>query len=131
MIAALFGTAAGTTLLIGLKTGAPVGKPTPVSAAPVQPTSPPPGAPPAGSAPSAPAAPPAASRTPGAPAPTLSASRAAAPAPRPTTSPKPPTGATGTFTGSVAQTPYGPVQVRIVMSGGRMTDVTAVQLPNS
>jgi uncharacterized protein with FMN-binding domain len=29
----------------------------------------------------------------------------------------------------VAQTEYGPVQVRVVVTGGRMTDVTAVQLP--
>jgi uncharacterized protein with FMN-binding domain len=30
----------------------------------------------------------------------------------------------------MVQTEYGPVQVRIVVSGGRMTDVTAIQLPN-
>jgi uncharacterized protein with FMN-binding domain len=35
----------------------------------------------------------------------------------------------GTFTGTVAPTDYGPVQVRIVVTGGRMADVTAVQLP--
>jgi uncharacterized protein with FMN-binding domain len=28
------------------------------------------------------------------------------------------------------QTEYGPVQVRIVVAGGRMTDATAVQLPD-
>ncbi|MEU9825887.1 FMN-binding protein [Micromonospora chersina] len=36
----------------------------------------------------------------------------------------------GTATGSVAQTRWGPVQVRITVSGGRITDVTAVQVPD-
>ncbi len=34
----------------------------------------------------------------------------------------------GTYTGQAAQTQYGPVQVRITVSGGRLTDVEAVQL---
>lgn len=127
VIVALFGTAAGTTLLIGLKTGAPVGRPTPVAAVPTQPVSTPPGS----STPSSPAAGPgAASRGSGSPT-GSAASRTSAPAPRPTATARPTTGATGTFTGSVAQTQYGPVQVRVVMTGGRMTDVTALQLPNS
>ncbi|MFC0003311.1 FMN-binding protein [Micromonospora siamensis] len=39
-------------------------------------------------------------------------------------------GASGTATGSVAQTRWGPVQVRITVSGGKITDVTAVQVPD-
>ena len=35
-----------------------------------------------------------------------------------------------TVTGTVVQTPYGPVQVRAVVSNGKLTDVTPVQLPN-
>lgn len=34
----------------------------------------------------------------------------------------------GTYTGDAAQTQYGPVQVRITVSGGKLTDVEAVQL---
>ncbi|MBY8872802.1 FMN-binding protein [Micromonospora sp. PLK6-60] len=36
----------------------------------------------------------------------------------------------GTVTGSVAQTRWGPVQVRITVSGGKITDVTAVRVPD-
>ncbi|NES29531.1 FMN-binding protein [Micromonospora terminaliae] len=36
----------------------------------------------------------------------------------------------GTATGAVAQTRWGPVQVRITVSGGKITDVTAVQVPD-
>jgi uncharacterized protein with FMN-binding domain len=35
----------------------------------------------------------------------------------------------GQFTGAVVQTPYGTVQVRITISGGRISDITALQLP--
>lgn len=35
-----------------------------------------------------------------------------------------------TVTGSVIQTQYGPVQVRAVVSDGKLTEVTPVQLPN-
>jgi uncharacterized protein with FMN-binding domain len=35
----------------------------------------------------------------------------------------------GTATGSVAQTRWGPVQVKITVSGGKITDVRAVQVP--
>ena len=35
----------------------------------------------------------------------------------------------GTFTGSVVQNPFGEVQVQVTMSGGKITDVTALQLP--
>ncbi|WP_431935553.1 FMN-binding protein [Micromonospora sp. RP3T] len=40
------------------------------------------------------------------------------------------TGDSGTATGSVAQTRWGPVQVKITVSGGKITDVTAVQVPD-
>ena len=35
----------------------------------------------------------------------------------------------GTFTGAAADTPYGPVQVRITVAGGRITDAQAVEYP--
>ena len=35
----------------------------------------------------------------------------------------------GTFTGDAADTRYGPVQVRITVAGGRMTDAQAVRYP--
>jgi uncharacterized protein with FMN-binding domain len=35
----------------------------------------------------------------------------------------------GTFTGSVVPEPFGLVQVQITMTGGKITDVTALQLP--
>ena len=37
--------------------------------------------------------------------------------------------AAGTFTGALVDTRYGPVQLRIVVSGGRVTDVQALTLP--
>jgi uncharacterized protein with FMN-binding domain len=40
------------------------------------------------------------------------------------------TGVTGTFAGSTAQTPFGPVQVEIVVSSGKITDVKALKLTN-
>ena len=36
----------------------------------------------------------------------------------------------GTFTGVAVQDPYGPVQVQVTMTGGKITDVTALQLPS-
>ena len=36
----------------------------------------------------------------------------------------------GTVTGPVVQTPYGMVQVQVTIAGGKITDVTALQLPN-
>ncbi|MET7969648.1 FMN-binding protein [Micromonospora sp. NPDC005305] len=36
----------------------------------------------------------------------------------------------GTATGSVAQTRWGPVQVKITVSGGRITDVAVLQVPD-
>jgi uncharacterized protein with FMN-binding domain len=35
----------------------------------------------------------------------------------------------GTFTGAVVPEPFGEVQVQITLSGGKITDVTALQLP--
>ena len=35
----------------------------------------------------------------------------------------------GTFTGAVIQDPYGPVQVQVTLASGRITAVTALQLP--
>ena len=39
--------------------------------------------------------------------------------------------ADGTYTGSVAETQYGPVQVQITVSSGKITDVKALQLTNA
>ncbi len=39
-------------------------------------------------------------------------------------------GASGTYTGTAAETRYGPVQVRVTVSGGKLTDVQALQLTN-
>lgn len=38
-------------------------------------------------------------------------------------------GASGTYTGSVVHTLYGPVQVAVAEEGGRIVDVSALQLP--
>ncbi|MEV6639373.1 FMN-binding protein [Amycolatopsis sp. NPDC051371] len=46
-----------------------------------------------------------------------------------TTSPATPGSASGTFTGSAADTRYGPVQVQITVAGGEITDAQAVQVP--
>ncbi len=37
----------------------------------------------------------------------------------------------GTYTGSSVETRYGPVQVEITVSGGKITEVTALQLTNA
>jgi uncharacterized protein with FMN-binding domain len=67
-------------------------------------------------------------------------SRSATGAPQTTPSPTTPTSRRShplpkprivTATGQVAQTRYGPVQVRIVETAGRLTDVTAIQLPSA
>lgn len=117
-VLAVLGAAAGTTVLVGLKAGL-LAAPTGTAAATAglagvaeQPTM--------GS--TGPAAPTKLAATGGA-KPTAPASRAAATAAG--------TGMRdGRFTGSLVQTKYGPVQVAITVSGGRMTDVTAVQLPS-
>lgn len=38
---------------------------------------------------------------------------------------------TRTYDGTTVNTPYGPVQVRITKTNGKLTDVTALQLPNA
>ena len=67
---------------------------------------------------------PIATATPGAPA-SPAPSAAATPA-RAT-----PTSKDGTFTGASVQTPFGSVQVQITVSGGTITDVTALRLTDS
>ena len=57
------------------------------------------------------------------PAPTPSATPTVAPA-------KPVGGVTGSFTGSVANTRYGPVQVKITVENGKIVDAQAVQAPS-
>jgi uncharacterized protein with FMN-binding domain len=55
---------------------------------------------------------------------------AAAPTVAPTAAPtKPVGGVTGSFTGSVANTRYGPVQVKITVENGKIVDAQAVQAP--
>ena len=53
------------------------------------------------------------------------------PAPTPTPSPKPKGQYTdGTYTGNVADAFYGPLQVKVIISGGKITDVAFLQYPN-
>ena len=68
------------------------------------------------------------------PAPSVSATPSASAdtttTPTPSPSPTPaPRAANGTFTGMVVSTRFGDIQVRISVSGGRVTDVTALQMP--
>jgi uncharacterized protein with FMN-binding domain len=109
-VLAIVGTAAGTTLLVGLKAyGAE--SPATQNAAQTDQTNQTAAAPPASKA-----APPAA----GAPA----GGAAAPPASKAAGS------RDGSFTGKTVQTPYGPVTVTITMKGGKITDVAAV-LPST
>ena len=64
--------------------------------------------------------------------PTKSGSASAKPtAAAPTVAPtKPVGGVTGSFTGSVANTRYGPVQVKITVENGKIIDAQAVQAPS-
>ena len=55
-------------------------------------------------------------------------SPSAVPTPSPSPSPSP-TALSGTFTGADVPNRFGDVQVRVVISNGRITDVQAVQLP--
>ncbi|HSW78655.1 MAG TPA: FMN-binding protein [Candidatus Babeliales bacterium] len=36
----------------------------------------------------------------------------------------------GTYTGQTEQTAYGPVQIAVIVSGGKITDVTFLQMPD-
>jgi uncharacterized protein with FMN-binding domain len=55
---------------------------------------------------------------------------APAPSPAPAASPGRAALASGTVTGQVVQTRFGSVQVQVTISAGKITDVTALQLPN-
>jgi uncharacterized protein with FMN-binding domain len=109
------GTAAGTGLLIGAKGfGADAAQVANV-AAPVTEGSPP-------------AAPPAASARPGAGGSAPPARGGSAPPARGGSPPAPNAGQV-TVTGPVVKTDYGPVQVQISWSNGKITDVVALRLP--
>lgn len=122
-LAATFATVAGMALLLGVKTSPGPGAQQ-VATAPGPPTTstvparqgavPPATAPP----------PPSTTATPTAP------SRAAPPT-TPTTAPPAAgsAGGSGTFTGPVVNTRYGPVQVQVTLVDGRLTDVRATELP--
>ena len=60
---------------------------------------------------------------------TLIAIDTAVPGASPTAAPAQPVGVNGSFTGSVANTRYGPVQVKIVVKNGKIVDAQAVQAP--
>jgi len=69
---------------------------------------------------------PATSETPSsAPAATPTPAATATPTPAPANRP-----ANGSYTGALVPTRFGDVQVRIVVTSGRITDVVAVQMPN-
>jgi uncharacterized protein with FMN-binding domain len=53
-----------------------------------------------------------------------------APAPTATQAEKQSTGTSGTFKGETSQTRWGPVQVQITVSNGKITDVSTLQYPN-
>jgi uncharacterized protein with FMN-binding domain len=71
-----------------------------------------------------------------APAPSATPTKSGSPSAKPTaTAPtvapaKPVGGVTGSFTGSVANTRYGPVQVKITIENGKIVDAQAVQAPS-
>ena len=65
-----------------------------------------------------------------APAPSATPSKSGAPSTAPTAAPAKPVGISGSFTGSVANTRYGPVQVKIVVKNGKIVDAQAVQAPS-
>jgi uncharacterized protein with FMN-binding domain len=60
---------------------------------------------------------------------TLIAIDTAVPGATPTAAPAKPVGITGSFTGSVANTRYGPVQVKIMVKNGKIVDAQTVQAP--
>jgi uncharacterized protein with FMN-binding domain len=60
--------------------------------------------------------------------PSPSASGSGTPAPSPTPSPK--AAANGVFTGSDVPNRFGDVQVRVVITNGRITDIQALRLPS-
>ena len=64
------------------------------------------------------------------PAPTATPSKSGTASTAPTAAPAKPVGITGSFTGSVANTRYGPVQVKIVVKNAKIVDAQAVQAPS-
>jgi len=60
---------------------------------------------------------------------TTKATTKATPAATPTTAAPKPAGVTGTFTGASANTVYGPVQVQITVSNGKITNAVALVYP--
>ena len=126
-----FGSAAGGGQLLGHNLGGATTTAAP--AAPAQSQAP------------APAATTAAPATPSTPAPTATkkatkkkkgttSATPAAPAPAPaatTAAPVTPAKVSGTFTGSTQQTRFGPVQVQITVSNGKITAAKALQYPNN
>jgi len=70
------------------------------------------------------------------PTPSATPTKSGAPSAKPTTAAptvapaKPVGGVTGSFTGSVANTRYGPVQVKITVENGKIVDAQAVQAPS-
>ena len=52
------------------------------------------------------------------------------PSPSPTQSTKQSAGVSGTFKGDTSQTRWGPVQVQVTLTNGKITDVTTLQYPN-
>jgi uncharacterized protein with FMN-binding domain len=71
-----------------------------------------------------------------APAPSATPTKSGSPSAKPTAAAptvaptKPVGGVTGSFTGSVANTRYGPVQVKITVENGKIVDAQAVQAPS-
>ena len=74
-----------------------------------------------------------------APAPSATPTKSSAPTSNPSVAPtvapsvaptKPAAAAAGSFTGSVANTRYGPVQVKITVENGKIVDAQAVQAPS-
>ena len=65
------------------------------------------------------------------PAPSATPTKSGAPSTAASTvAPAKPVGVNGSFTGSVANTRYGPVQVKIVVKNGKIVDAQAVQAPS-
>lgn len=125
-IVAIVGTAAGTAVLLGAKGGLGFAedaeKPTAKAAGTPQPSAS------AGAAPAAPAG-----AVPGTPAPTM-AGKTTAPAPQ-RTQPAAPGPTTmrmkdGQYLGRDVDSGFGPVQVRIKVTGGKLTSITTVKEPN-
>jgi uncharacterized protein with FMN-binding domain len=129
-VVALLGTAAGTVLLVGAKAGGGFGLATTPQAhgAPARET-------PTTGEPSTAAPPVAAPTVPGkttSPTPGTRTTTTAPPPTRPTTRPPNRGGGLrdGSFDGAPIFTEWGPVEVRIVVAGGKITDVVALQTPN-